>query len=55
MTLRAKLLEGTMLWASNLMYELRRGGGTAALHPQTDILDLKKKGIPNYALTQIKN
>ena len=53
MTLRAKMVEDSMLWASNLMYELRRVGGTAALHPQTDILDLKKKGIPRYALRKL--
>ena len=43
------------LWASNLLYELRKVGGIAALHPQTDVLELKKKGVPSYALNQIRN
>ena len=53
MILRAKEMDGAALWASNLIYELKRAGGAAALHPQTNVLDLKKKGIPNYVLKQI--
>ena len=55
MILRAKEMEGTALWASNLVYELRRVGGVAALHPQTNLTEVKKKGIPQYVLSLIQN
>ena len=53
-TLRAKQYENELLWASNHVYELRKIGGVAALHPQTDLLEIKKKGTPTYILLQVE-
>ena len=54
-TLRAKMIGEEALWASNLLFELEKAGGVAALHPQTDVKSLKKKGLPPYVLTQIED
>ena len=54
-TLRASNMKESMLWAANLVYELEKVGGVAALHPQTNLLELRKKGTPMYVMTQIED
>ena len=53
-TLRARELEDNVLWAKNFMHEMRLVGGEAALHPQTMLIDLKRKEVPTYVIDQIE-
>ena len=54
LTLRARDLEDSVLWAKNFMYEVKKIGGDAVFHPQTQISELTKKEVPRYVREQVE-
>ena len=45
-------MEGAALWANNFLHEIRSVGGDAAFHPQTQMIEVTRKGIPTYQISE---
>ena len=55
MTLRAKELGDSTLWSANYGNEIRKLGGSSAMHPQTDLRLIKEKETPTFLMEQLES
>ena len=51
---RASILGEKELWSANVIYEMKKVGMDAALHPQSDIKEMRALRIPEYVLSLIE-